>query len=140
MQPVRSLVRFFTADSADTRSKDWRPDLVLRRVIALPGDSVRMEDFIFYVRPEGSDGFVSEFEASGKRYPLVRETDGAEWARDLPFAGTTATVELADGEYFLATDNRTAGIDSRYGGPVERAAFRSRALLRYWPLDRFGTP
>ena len=140
LYPVRSLVRFFTAGRLGGAEDDWRPEVTLRRIVAVPGDTVRMDEFIFYVRDADSASFESEFEASGIRYPLIREGVPRDWSEDLPFASTMEEVELGDGEYFLASDNRIAGLDSRHRGPVAGEALLSRVLLRYWPLSRFGVP
>ncbi len=50
------LVRFFTANfvSLDTMNRpDWDKEFVLRRVIALPGDCIKMEHFTAQVKPKG---------------------------------------------------------------------------------------
>lgn len=140
LYPVRSLVRFFTAGRLGGEGDDWRPEVTLRRIVAVPGDTVRMEDFIFYVRGPDGDSFQSEFEASGIRYTLVREGIPRGWSADLPFAATMEEVELGENEYFLASDNRIAGLDSRHRGAVGGEELLSRVLLRYWPLSRFGVP
>lgn len=140
LYPVRSLVRFFTAGRLGRAEDDWRPEVTLRRIVAVPGDTVRMDDFIFYVRDPEVGSFESEFEASGIRYPLIREGAPRDWSDELPFAATMEEVELGNGEYFLAGDNRIAGLDSRHRGPVDGEELLSRVLLRYWPLSRFGVP
>jgi signal peptidase I len=140
LYPVRSLARFFTAGRLDGGEDDWRPKVTLRRIVAVPGDTVRMDEFIFYVRDADAASFESEFEASGIRYPLIREGVPRDWSEDLPFAATMEEVELGDGEYFLASDNRIAGLDSRHRGPVAGEALLSRVLIRYWPPSRFGVP
>ena len=38
----------------------------------------------------------------------------------------------------LVGDNPAASTDARAFGPVPAASVRWRALLRYWPLERFG--
>ena len=140
MYPVRSLVRFFTGGRSGGERDDWRPQFALRRVVAVPGDTVRMEDFIFYVRGPDGGSFRSEFESSGIRYPLIRDGIPREWSEGFPFAASMEEVELGAKEYFLASDNRIAGLDSRHRGPVGGEALLSRVLLRYWPLSRFGVP
>jgi signal peptidase I len=133
-------VRFFSGARAGGDSEDWRPSVSIRRVIGLPGDSVRMEDYIFYVRPGGSAGFESEFEASGVRYPLIREGIPETWTEDLPFGTGMDAVELGPDQYFLASDDRVSGLDSRHRGAVSEHAFLSRVVLRYWPASRLGRP
>jgi signal peptidase I len=140
VQPLRSAARFFTGQREPSDAEDWRPEVALRRVIALPGDEVRMEDFIFYVKTGESESFVSEFEASGVRYALIRQMGEDRWSEELPFGPSMQARSLGEGEYFLAADNRIAGIDSRHNGPSSADPLRARILLRYWPFDRFGAP
>jgi signal peptidase I len=140
VEPVGSLLRFFTGQSRSVAEEDWRPEVTFRRVIGVPGDTVRMEDFIFYVRGAGADTFSSEFEASGARYPLIRDGNPESWAPDFPFGEAMDPIDLGDGRYFLAGDNRPAAIDSRHQGPVEEGRVLSRVIIRYWPFRRFGVP
>lgn len=140
LQPVRSAVRFFTGRRGGQRAEDWRPEVSLRRIVGLPGDAVRMEDFIFYLRPAAATTFRSEFEAAGIRYPLRRNDAPASWEEALPFSAAMEATAVPEDSYFLATDNRTAGLDSRHRGAVPAEAVRARVVLRYWPLSRFGRP
>lgn len=140
LEPVRSFVRFFTGRHGGRTPEDWRPEVSLRRIVGTPGDLVRMEDFIFYLRPGGDGTFRSEFEAAGIRYPLRRSDAPASWEEVLPFSAGMEATTIPEDAYFLATDNRTAGLDSRHRGAVPAAAIRSRVVLRYWPLSRFGRP
>lgn len=139
-QPLRSLARFFTGGRVGSDDADWRPEVSLRRIIALPGDTVRMEDYIFYLRTPERDGYHSEFEASGMRYALAREGMPESWSDELPFGAAMEPVQLGENEYFLAADDRLSGLDSRHRGPVSQEAIRSRVVIRYWPASRFGRP
>ncbi|MGM0675221.1 MAG: signal peptidase I, partial [Spirochaetota bacterium] len=120
LRPLNSVVEFFTGRRRGVTGDDRHPDVMLRRVIAVPGDTVRMEESIFYVRTAEEDGFVSEFEASRLRYPLARQDSGGDWPQELPFDETMEERTLGEDEFFLAADNRSEAIDSRYGGAVAR--------------------
>ncbi|MFP4612496.1 MAG: signal peptidase I [Spirochaetaceae bacterium] len=137
--PARSLLRFVSAGRIRLGEDPVFPEAVVRRVIALPGDTVRMEDFVFYVQSESSGAFESEFEIADLRYSLVREDEATDWPEDLPFSGTMDPVELDEDQYFLAADNRPGAIDSRRHGEVSRDTLLSRAVFRYAPYDGFGT-
>jgi signal peptidase I len=60
-------------------------------------------------------------------------------ADDIPTDPFPAT-RLGPDEYFVLGDNRSFSQDSRDFGPVPRDAIFARAILVYWPLDRFGVP
>jgi signal peptidase I len=112
----------------------------LLRVVGLPGDTLVMDDFIFKVKAAGSDQFLTEFELSSSRYDVSHEDAPESWSADLPGSGHMDSRLLGKDEYFLAGDARSSSSDSRLWGPVRVDRFRAKALLRYWPPKRFGTP
>jgi signal peptidase I len=102
----------------------------IKRVIGLPGETVRLENgSVFVTQPGGVEVRIDE------PY-LVTGTDGRP-APTLPrdAAGTTEWV-VRDGEYFVMGDNRPESQDSRFFGPIERDLIVGRAFVRYFPLDR----
>jgi signal peptidase I len=112
----------------------------LQRVVGLPGDSIRMDDFVFKVKPAGSDQFLTEFELSSRPYDISHEDAPSGWKDDLPGSGSMELRVLGKDEYFLAGDARSSSSDSRLWGPARLDRFRAKALLRYWPPKRFGSP
>jgi signal peptidase I len=96
----------------------------IKRLIAMPGDSVRVDDSRVYV----NDQLVDE---SGYLDPRINTQPGA-FARE----GTTVTVP--QGEYFVLGDNRNNSSDSREWGFVPKENIVGRAWVRYWPINRFG--
>ncbi len=127
----QSVSLFAPESPADTR-------LVFRRVLALPEDEVRMDDYIFRIREGGSGAFRNEFETTGLTYELDRRLPPTGWQREDPFSGTMEPRSLADGELFLAGDNRGAALDSRHWGGIGVEALQGRVFFRLWPLGRFG--
>lgn len=129
---VNSVIRFFTAQRIGLKADPLdRP--VIKRVVALPGDTVMMADFIIYVRVEGSGHFLTEYEVSGHSYDLSKTGLPQDWELDLPLAGRMAALELGPGEYFVVGDNRPASTDSRFFGPVSIDHILGKISLRYWP-------
>ena len=45
-------------------------------------------------------------------------------------------LRLADDEYFVLGDNRTASYDSRMIGPIKKDMIVGRVLFRAWPINR----
>lgn len=104
----------------------------IKRVIGLPGDTVRLDNGRVYVTPPGGAAVRLEepyvnTDASGKAEPTLPNprNDQTQW------------VVPAD-TYFVMGDNRRVSEDSRVFGPVSRDLILGRALLRYFPLDRIG--
>jgi signal peptidase I len=137
-----TVLRFFTLNN---RSIDEGPDrrpvarFQIKRVIGLPGDTVRLESLLAYVRPAGHAGFQPEQEVAPRSY-AVEARRAVDWPAGLPFGGDTGEITLKDGEYFLLGDNRAHSSDSRSWGPVPRSLIRGRTLVRYWPVTRLGRP
>ena len=94
--------------------------LSIRRIIGVPGDTVRMDDFTFYVRTAGGEPFVNEFELSPGSYDVKVNELPSGWRASHPFSGEMDEVVLGEDEYFVAGDNRVVALDSRDYGPIGR--------------------
>jgi signal peptidase I len=104
----------------------------IKRVIGLPGDTVRLENGRVFVTPPGGDAVEID-----EPY-VIKQADGRT-APTLPkdLAGTTSWT-VPDGEFFVMGDNRPVSQDSRVFGPISRDLIVGRAWVRYFPLDRIG--
>lgn len=74
------------------------PDM-LKRVVAVPGDTVKMEDNVFYINGEPED-------ADYVRGEMINNADFED--------------VLGEDEFFVLGDNRNFSADSRVFGPVNR--------------------
>lgn len=138
-----SFVRFVTLQMFAPTSRDDSPALegpFVVRVIGLPGDQVSMEDFVFKVKPAGSDNDLTEFEFSSKRYDIHKPSLPAGWQKEFPLSGSMAATVLGKAEYFVAADDRESSADSRTWGPLGLGSFDGKVLLFYRPFRRFGSP
>ena len=133
-QFANSMIRFFTAQRLGLKADPLdRP--VIKRIVALPGDTVKMDGFIVYVRTAGSNHFLTEYEVSGRSYDLHSSGLPENWEKDLPLSGSMDAIELGSDEYFLVGDNRPGSTDSRFFGPVDIDHILGRIFLRYWPWN-----
>ena len=134
------LVRFTTVERVRLDDgADWRSAVQLKRIIGLPGDTVRMERFVVFVRPSGEDRFLSEFELAGRPYDVSTEGLPDGWRGEDPFGDAMDEIVLGPDEYFVVGDNRPLSIDSRHWGPVGEEAIHGRVIFRYWPLRQVGS-
>jgi signal peptidase I len=90
---------------------------LIKRVAALPGDSVEIRDGTLYIggAPAGED-----YLSGG--------------------AGEDYHITLGPDEYLLLGDNRDHSHDSRAAdvGPAKRTGMIGRIVWVLWPIDRFG--
>jgi signal peptidase I len=90
----------------------------LKRVVALPGDTVATVDAILQVNDEPVDE------------PYV---DFSDWEGIF-----NARVDVPAGSVFLMGDNRGDSVDSRDYGAVPVDRLEGRVLVRLWPPVRVG--
>lgn len=124
---------------------------IVKRLVGLPGDVVRVSgDRIEVDRGDGA-GFVSEFAAADFLYDIYgatsAENDGEATNRQPagadvvhPFGAPSREIVLGENEYFVAGDRRISSLDSRSFGPIGREDLLEKLILRYFPFDRFGAP
>ena len=113
--PERGEVIVF--EYPEDRSRDF-----IKRVIGVPGDTVRIADGKVYVKEAGATEFVqiSDDYINGDvtNCPRSNGCDG---------------ILVPDGNYFVMGDNRGNSSDSRQWGFVPADHIIGRAMFTYWP-------
>ena len=99
----------------------WPPDPAksyIKRVIGLPGDSVRID--------------AGQVIVNGRRlvedYVPEEYRDRVSWGPEV----------VPRDSYFVLGDHRTSSSDSRTWGFVQRKDIYGKAVFVYWPLDKMG--
>jgi signal peptidase I len=133
---LNELIRFFTIGKA--RFPGRKELLYIKRVIALPGDTISMTNYILKVQPDGELYSFTEFELSDSQYNVNIPQGNALWDDSIPFSGNMETIKLGADEYFVLSDDRGNTNDSRTWGPVPLAFISGKLLIRYWPLSKIG--
>ena len=105
---------------------DWENNRIFKRIIALPGDTVYLDDSMAYVKGVDDDFFISEFEMSGIGYDLEIQELPEGWSNKLPLSGSMEPLVVDEGQYFVLGDNRSASNDSRYWGAISVNNIRGR--------------
>jgi len=104
----------------------------IKRVIGLPGDTVRLENGKVFVTPAGGVAVLLV-------EPYIRRDINDNLEPTIPRdAEGTSQWTVPAGSYFVMGDNRTVSQDSRVFGPITRELIIGRAWLRYFPLNRIG--
>jgi len=91
-------------------------ELLIKRVIALPGDTVEVHDGRVWVNGQPVDE------------PYLTQ----------PTMGQMAPLVIPDGHVFVLGDNRGFSNDSRSFGTVPLENIVGHAWLSYWPPDQIG--
>lgn len=90
----------------------------IKRVIALPGDTVRISEGRVFI-----NGFPIQ-----EPYVPLRFQDTRSMAQ----------MTVPADEYFVMGDHRSISSDSRDFGPVDRDLIYGKAEFIYWPADNMG--
>lgn len=103
---------------SDLKLDETHNKLLIKRVIALPGDTIAVHDGNVYLN---GDMLNEEYIAEG---------------------GTTGNIEettLGEGEVFVMGDHREVSVDSRRFGPIDEEDIVGQAVFRLYPFNKMGT-
>ena len=103
-------------------------DTLIKRVIAVGGQTVDLKDGVVYVdgEPLSEDAYTL-----GKPTYSLSDLAGSE--------GISYPYTVPENTVWVMGDNRTNSKDSRYFGPVSVDDVTSKAMVIYWPLSDFRT-
>jgi len=137
------LVAFFTLQKATLR-RDLYGERVnasmVKRVIGVPGDTIRLRSFSALIKANGSKEFVPEAKLLPTALPASQALAAKGWDSSLPFSGNSEDIALGEDEYFVLGDNRTESSDSRSWGPIDGSRILAKVIFRYWPPRSIGQP
>ena len=100
-------------------------DPLIKRVVGLPGDRIRLREGKLYINGELRDEPYVKNDPCKPGYP-----------KTCSFGPVTVPKD----HYFMMGDNRTNSVDSRFFGPVPEEDVIGEALVRFWPPTRAGGP
>jgi signal peptidase I len=111
-------------------------DVLIKRVVGLPGDVLSLKSGHVYVNGARlAEPYVDKVDGRAEPTDPADAFSGgvprAPWSLEQPF-------RVPQGQYFCMGDNRTDSSDSRYWGTVPRSDIIGRAFFTYWPLKRVG--
>ncbi|WP_245537752.1 signal peptidase I [Sediminispirochaeta smaragdinae] len=111
--------------------------LAIGRIIAKPGDTVRIDHGIIMVKKKGESDFFEEHTAIRKEYRTQHQLLPEGWDRNLPFSNEMDALTLGDEDFFIVNDNRTIFSDSRLWGVQKAPLIQAKVLFSYWPRFSF---
>jgi signal peptidase I len=124
-----------------------RPPFLVKRVVGVPGDRLRIEDGRVFVNGQVQDEPYAVFEPAASNpfrddFPAKVYTDPEVdplWWRQMQNLTRNGELVVPPGEYFVLGDNRNHSLDSRFWGFVPRSQIVARPLVIYFSLDRPST-
>lgn len=103
----------------------------IKRVIGLPGDTLRYEDDVLYINDKAvEEPYLDEYKS--------KLTDGRPLTDNFSLEQLTGVAKVPDGELFVMGDNRRISKDSRYIGFINEKDIMGDVKWVFWPIDRFG--
>jgi signal peptidase I len=120
----------------------------VKRVVAVPGDRVRLIDKHVYVNGvrQGDDYATFNWQQHDRfrdNFPdggLYGDRVSAKWFLQARKLLDDNELIVPQGSFFVLGDNRDDSYDSRYWGFVPAENVVGRPLLIYWSMDRTASP
>ncbi len=139
-----TALRFFTLQKVSLPIGDTSPaapDLQVKRVIGVPGDTVTMENFRVQIKTAHNTVFLDEQEVVLREYDLsippnsgspggTASREGAS-QESAPFSGTLPSIRLGEGEFLAVPDNRAASAASGSWESVSVKNIEALTLFKY---------
>ena len=113
--PIGTVVVFHPPTALVAAGYDPKAALI-KRVVAQAGDEVEVRDGVLW--RNGSKAAI-------------------DWSAE-PMDYQLEPLTVPPDHLLVLGDNRNASLDSHLWGPLPQRALIGTAVLRYWPLDRFG--
>lgn len=108
--------------------KDLDGDLIIKRVIGLPGDNIEYKNDVLYI--------------NGKPYNKRFTDDVTEdftLEEICQIHQVNCTDKIPKDMYLVLGDNRDVSADSRVKGLIKKEKIQGKAFFRLWPLNKIGT-
>ncbi len=113
-------------DRATVNGNDVVHDDLIKRVIALGGETISIKSCIVYI-----NGTIL-----AEPYLPARDTEMTD-PQDRCSTVDIVDIVIPQGEFFLMGDNRPQSFDSRMFGPITREMIVGRAFVIIWPVTQW---
>ncbi|MFM0586852.1 signal peptidase I [Streptococcus suis] len=149
MFKTTSIDRFDIVVASETDS-DGKEKLIVKRVVGMPGDTIRYENDVLYINDQEVDEpYLDEYLAAFQKDKLQEEYAYNKQFQAVAQAAQAFTqdangsinfsVTVPEGQYYLLGDDRLVSLDSRNVGTFARDKIKGEVVFRFWPVNRVGT-
>ncbi|HFU4462999.1 TPA: signal peptidase I [Streptococcus suis] len=149
MFKTTSIDRFDIVVASETDS-DGTEKLIVKRVVGMPGDTIRYENDVLYINDQEVDEpYLDEYLAAFQKDKLQEEYSYNKQFQAVAQAAQAFTqdangyvdftVTVPEGQYYLLGDDRLVSLDSRSVGSFARNKIKGEVVFRFWPFNRIGT-
>lgn len=124
-EPVKGVLgraSIYLSDIAKKLNKDFRRNRLIKRVIAIPGDTIEIVDNILYVNG------IEQNEPYARIDPFEKMVINRNLQK----------IDVQAGQLFVMGDNRGHSMDSRDFGVINRSWVEGKAVFRIIPFSKFG--
>ncbi len=119
-----------------------RPPLLVKRIVGLPGDRIRIRDGHAWVNGAPLSEPYAVFDPAAANpardnFPAAIYSDPGidlDWWHSMQSLVKSGELTVPPGQYFVLGDNRNHSADSRFWGFVPRRAIVARPLLIYFSV------
>ena len=108
--------------------EDIDNDLIIKRVIGIPGDSIEYKEGILY---------INDKEVTEEYTDFIMEDFDVDSICDLTDLECNGIIP--DNYYLVLGDNRKVSADSRVKGLIEEDQILGKAVFRIWPLTKISS-
>ena len=142
--PARGDIMVFSTEDLSYQGRSLAGFFYVKRLVGLPGDTLKIQDRVLMVRPQGEKEFLPLDGTYSRPFGRIQSRQGGyaghaalDGAAFLAREGEEYTVPQE--MYFLMGDNTDNSLDCRFFGPVSRRRLVGRPCLVWWPFSpRFG--
>lgn len=149
MLKTTAIDRFDIVVASETDS-NGKEKLIVKRVVGMPGDTIRYENDVLYINDQEVDEpYLDEFLAAFQTDKLQEEyaynkqfqavAQAAQAFTQDANGSVNFTVTIPEGQYYLLGDDRLVSLDSRSVGTFAREKIKGEVVFRIWPFNRIGT-
>lgn len=108
--------------------EDLDSDLIIKRVIGIPGDSIEYKEGILYINDKKVTEEYTDFVMEDFNVDSICELTDLECNGIIP-----------DNYYLVLGDNRKVSADSRVKGLIKEEQILGKAIFRIWPLNKISS-